>query len=180
MPANFLANRIFSPSFPSRRIMTRWACGEPAPCMDSTRAVPPGHGLDEPSDLDAIFNRDVGHPTKYFLTRCPTSSLFKSYSLGIVAIKPPARSGQSRHFEMEAGHVLLADVGQHGVHQIGPGGRGAALGRAGDGGAVEGFAEVDHLRYLVFDVRALGRSLDLGQVDTAPVSTSIRPVLQAP
>jgi hypothetical protein len=28
-------------TIPSRKIMMRWAYGDPAPCIDSTRAVPP-------------------------------------------------------------------------------------------------------------------------------------------
>ena len=35
-------------------------------------------------------------PEKYFLTKCPISSLLRSYSLGNVAIKPPAKSSARR------------------------------------------------------------------------------------
>ena len=39
--ASFLAIFFFCSAFPSRMYMTFWLWGEPAPCMDSTRAVPP-------------------------------------------------------------------------------------------------------------------------------------------
>lgn len=41
IPARTIASLIFVASSPSRNIMMRWTCGEPAPCIDSTIAVPP-------------------------------------------------------------------------------------------------------------------------------------------
>ena len=36
-----LAQRFFCSKFPNLPYMTFWVCGDPAPCMDSTKAVPP-------------------------------------------------------------------------------------------------------------------------------------------
>jgi hypothetical protein len=41
MPASLAAVFFFMSSFPSRPYMTFWVWGDPAPCIDSTRAVPP-------------------------------------------------------------------------------------------------------------------------------------------
>ena len=69
---------------------------------------------------------------------------------------------------MKTGGVMLAHVGQHRIDHIGPGRGRPSFGRAGDRGAVKGFAQVDHLGHLVPHMGSLGGALDLGQIGHRP------------
>ncbi len=83
-------------SLPSRPYITFWVWGEPAPCMDSTRAVPPVM-FSISRRIRIRFSVDTpSTPAMYFSTYLPISALLRSPSKGIVARMPPQTSWASR------------------------------------------------------------------------------------
>ena len=67
----------------------------------------------------------------------PTTGCLKSFSEGIVTIKPPAMSSaKPGDLVGEPSDVLLADVGQQQIDLIGAGSHFLTFGRAGDAAAI--------------------------------------------
>ena len=62
----------------------------------------------------------------------------------------------------ESGHVLLANVGQQQIDQIGAGCGLVAFCRTGDAAGIEGFIQVHHFNQLVLDVGSLGCTVKVG------------------
>ncbi len=75
---------------------------------------------------------------------------------------------QPGYLEMKTGGILLAHIGQHGIHHISPRRGWAAFGRTGDGRTVQCFSQMDHLGNLVPDMGGLSCTLNLGQIGHGP------------
>ena len=74
--------------------------------------------LDQPADFDPVFGGDIGHAGKVFLHQMTHIFAVQVVFAGQGGQKSAGQIGrQAGHFKMETGHILLADVGQHGIHQ---------------------------------------------------------------
>ena len=161
IPASFFAISFFSSSFICRAICTRWACGRRRRASirsDSHGVASQRHILDQPQDRMRCSTSTLA-ARRYLRSSGPVSVLSKSFSEGIVAIRPPSQIlRQSRDLVRESGDVVLAHVGQHVVGSSSPPWADADSYER-DARAVDGLVQVRHLDQLVADVRAAATPL---------------------
>ena len=71
--------------------------------------------------------------------------------------------GQPGDLVREPGHVLLADIGQQQIDQVGSRRGRRSFGRAGDAGRIERLVQMDHFDQFVFQVGCFGRAVIVGR-----------------